>query len=54
VNELLVETSSKYRFGLLARSHVAIKLLRVGGGKEAGSVSCASSVCFGNWREFSD
>jgi hypothetical protein len=47
LNELLVDTSSKYPFAPVTPGHVAIKLLRVGGGGETVSISNGNSFVFG-------
>jgi hypothetical protein len=46
VNELFVETSSRYPFTPLVRFQVAIKLVLVGGGGETASGSDESAFLF--------
>jgi hypothetical protein len=53
-NELLVDASSKYPFAPRTLGHIAIKLLRVGGGGETVSVLDGNSFVFRSSNEVCD
>jgi hypothetical protein len=49
-----VDTSSKYPFAPVTLGHIAIKLLRVGGGGETVSLSDGNPFVFGSSNELCD